>query len=185
MEYIRVLMIREGLEAFPRLALPEGFTMRAFRIGDRKTWVDLHLEAEPYVTVTGELFDHEFGRDLPAMPRRCCFLLSPTQREIGTVTGWYHRSYRGRRWGRIHWVAIVPEFQGRGLSKPMMSFAMDRLRSLRHRRAMLSTQTQRIPAIKTYLDFGFLPDMTIPGARRAWSLVRSRLAHPVLDRVLR
>ncbi len=184
MEYIQIVMIREHLDAFPRFALPDGFAMRAFGPGDRETWVDLHLAAELYVTVSGELFDREFGHDLPAMPRRCCFLLSPTHRDIGTITGWYDRSYRGRRWGRIHWVAIVPGFQGRGLSKPMMTFAMDRLRSLGHRRAMLTTQPQRLAAIRTYLNFGFSPDMTAPDAQRGWTLVRRRLAHPALDRIL-
>ncbi|MCK4277510.1 MAG: GNAT family N-acetyltransferase, partial [Phycisphaerae bacterium] len=99
---------------------------------------------------------------------------------VGTITSWYHRSYRRRRWGRIHWVAIIPDHRGRGLSKAIMTVAMKRLRKLGHRRAMLATATPCIPAIKTYLDFGFVPDLSRKGAWRAWRLVGKHIAHPVL-----
>ncbi len=35
-----------------------------------------------------------------------------------------------------------------------------------------------------YLDFGFVPDLTEPGARESWERVREHLAHPVLAEAL-
>jgi GNAT superfamily N-acetyltransferase len=90
----------------------------------------------------------------------------------GGVSSWLPRA---QRWGRIHWVAVVPEHRGRGLCKAMMTVAMDRLRALGHRRAMLRTETPRLAAIKTYLDFGFVPDMGFGEARRAWALIAEAL----------
>jgi len=185
MEYIFVVMLRDNLASIPSYPLPEGFSMREYRDGDRQTWVQIERSAEPFINITEETFDREFGSDLPAMPRRCHFLVAPDGSDVGTITAWYERSYAGKRWGRIHWLAILPEFQHRGLAKPMMTFAMRRLRSLGHRRAILGTQTPRIAAIKTYLDFGFIPDLTVENALRAWSLVRDELSHPVLDETLR
>ena len=185
MEYILVIMLRDDLTNIPSHPLPEGFSMRGFGEGDRRTWVQIENAAEPFIKITAETFDKEFGSDLPAMPRRCCFLVSPDGRDVGTITAWYERRYAGRRWGRIHWLAIIPEFQGRGLSKAMMTFAVERLRSLGHRRAILGTQTPRIAAIKTYLDFGFVPDMAAKDAPRAWSIVRDVLPHPILDEALK
>lgn len=183
-EYISVVMLRENLKDIPQYPLPEGYRMRTYRRGDRKTWLAVLKASEPFVKITGKTFNDNFGSDLPAMFKRCYFLVAPDGQDTGTITVWYEPDYARRPWGRIHWVAIVPEHQRRGLSKPMMTVAMNRLRSLGHRRAMLTTQTPRLAAIKTYLDFGFVPVITPTNAARAWKLVDRALRHPVLDAIL-
>ena len=186
MEYIQISMLRPDMERVPRHPLPEGFTMRTYRQGDKATWVRIWREAEPFIKdISPATFDREFGHDLPAMPKRCYFLVAPDGRDAGTASAWYDRRYAGKRWGVLHWVAVVPDFQGMGLAKPMVAFAMDRLRSLGHRRALLRTQTPRLGAIKVYLDFGFLPEIGSQEALRAWSLVRDALPHPVLAEALK
>ena len=184
MEYIRVVMLRPTLTDIPQHPMAEGYSVRSYRPGDRKTWVRVEKAADRFNKINGERFDREFGHDLPAMEKRCLFLLAADGREIGTATAWYDSNVAGKPWGRVHWVAIVPEFQGKGLAKPLMTAVMNLLKGLGHERAILTTQTPRIPAIKTYLDFGFVPDMTVDDARRAWSLVHQVLRHPTLDRVL-
>ncbi len=179
-EYLPLLMFRENLRAIPQYSLPAGYSARMFRPDDRKAWLRIWRAAERYEKITPKTFDGNFGSDLPAMERRCLFLVAPGGQDVGTITAWYERRYKGNRWGRIHWVAIVPQLQGRGLAKPMLAAGMNLMRSLRHRRAILDTQTTRIAAIKTYLDFGFVPELSRPDARRAWRLVRSHLPHPKL-----
>lgn len=180
MEYIAVAMTRDDLDAIPEHPLPGGYALRPYVEGDRDTWVSIWQACEPFLTITPETFDHEFGSDLPAMDRRCTFLAGPDGDDVGTITSWYERSHRGKAWGRIHWVAVVPDHQGQGLAKPMMTAAMKRMRALGHRRALLGTQIPRLAAIKTYLDFGFRPDMTTDDADRAWKLVQDALGHPAL-----
>jgi GNAT superfamily N-acetyltransferase len=181
MEYIRIVMVRENLENIPQYPLPDGYRVRLFRAGDRKTWVRVQQASEPFVAVTPKTFDDNFGDDLSAMRRRGYFLVSPDGEDVGTITAWYDRKYAGRRWGRIHWVAITPPHRAKHLSKGMMTIAMNRLRGLGHRRVMLGTQTPRIPAIRTYLRFGFVPDMTTKDAERAWKLVRKCISHTALE----
>lgn len=180
MEYIAVRMVREDLEDIPVYPLPVGYRMRRFGEGDRRTWLRIERASESFQKITPETFDSNFGDDLPAMPKRCYFLVAPDGRDVGTITAWYDRSFRGRRWGRIHWVAVEPAHRGRGLSHGMMTVAMNRLRAMGHRRAMLVTQTPRLAAIRTYLRFGFVPDMTADGAPRAWKLIAEHIAHPAL-----
>ena len=73
-----------------------------------------------------------------------------------------------------------PAYQGRGLGKAALAFALERL-SHWHERAFLDTSTARLPALKMYLDFGFAPDRTHgPDALRAWRGVRAALDHPGL-----
>ena len=156
--------------------------MRLYHPGDKAAWTGLQRISDS-LSNAGEVFDKVFGLDLPAMERRCYFLVSPDVEDVGTVTAWYDRNYQGRRWGLIHWVAIVPEHRRKGISKPMMTVAMNCLRGLGHRRALLRTATHRIPALKTYLDFGFVPDMTCKGAEHAWAMVREMVDHPTLSRL--
>ncbi len=180
MESIPVAMVREDMENIPQYPLPGGYQMRRYRPGDKDTWSLIHRIADSRPDAE-EIFDRVFGPDLPAMERRCYFLVSPDGNDVGTITAWYERNYHRRRWGLIHWLAILPEHQGRSLSKPMMTIAMNRLGWLGHRRALLRTATSRIPALKTYLDFGFAPDMRSKDADRGWRLVRQFVDHPALS----
>jgi len=185
LEYVPVDMLWDDLRQVPQYPLPEGYSMRLFREGDADTWVRVQKAAEPFIRdMSRKTFDGQFGHDLPAMPKRCYFLVSPEGGDVGTVTAWYDRNFAGRRWGRVHWVAIVPDFQGRGLCKPMLTVAMNRLRSLGHRRATLRTQLPRIAAIKNYLDFGFRPDVRTAEGRAAWRRFSQVLPHPLLNEAL-
>jgi GNAT superfamily N-acetyltransferase len=184
MEYIQIRMIRPDLRNVPACPLPEGFAIRMYRDGDADAWVRIWRQSDTYLKdISPALFQKEFGRDLPSMPRRCMFLVCPDGREIGTITAW-RRASHGRPWGLLHWLAIVPEFQGRGLSRPMVAALLERLRALGHRRALLLTQTVRLAAIRTYLRFGFRPEVAGDEDRRAWSLVREVVSHPALDAAL-
>jgi len=180
MEFVPVIMIREDLRGIPQCPMPDGYRMRSFRRGDRATWVRVEQASEPWGALDENTFDREFGNSLSVLARRQLFLVAPDGSDVGTITAWYTRRHLARPWGRIHWLAIMPEHRRRGLSKSMMTVAMNRLRALGHRRAMLATDTRRIVAIRTYLDFGFVPDMTTGDAERAWRLVREQLDHPAL-----
>ena len=46
---------------------------------------------------------------------------------------------------------------------------------------MINTETNRLPAIELYLDFGFRPDLEHEGALAAWREVKAQLDHPGLD----
>jgi GNAT superfamily N-acetyltransferase len=68
-------------------------------------------------------------------------------------------------------VAIVPEAQGRGLAKPMLSAACDVLREHGHREACLDTNTRRVPAISLYHHFGFAPQLSDDALRETWATI--------------
>lgn len=78
--------------------------------------------------------------------------------------------------GFLHWVASSPEARGLGLGTLVSLAAMHRLRELGFRACRLTTDDERIPAIRTYLRLGFLPvveDETHPGR---WRALAERLA---------
>ncbi len=178
MEYAQFDMIRPTLDGVPQCLLPQGFGLRYFRPGDETTWVRIWQAAEEATglsQITLDNFTSSFGGDLPGMEQRCLFLVAPDGEDVGTTTAWYDHRFKGGSWGRIHWVALLPHWQGKGLSKPMLSAALNRMRELGHGRAMLTTHTRRLVAIRLYLSFGFQPDLDTPDGRRAWDMVRAAL----------
>jgi GNAT superfamily N-acetyltransferase len=179
LDYARVVMIRPTLADLPQYPMPPGYWMRLFQPGDERVWISLNAAADRYNTITLDLFLREFGGDIEGLKTRCFFLCTGGGRDIGTVTSWYDPNYRGRRCGRIHWVAIHPNYQGKGLAKPMLTVAMNRLAES-HGSAYLTTNTVRLVAIRIYLDFGFVPDIREPADRTHWREVALYLENPVL-----
>lgn len=185
-ENIPLRMLRTHLRDLPRHDLPPGFSIRMYRPGDEQPWFDIHKLADflnPAERFTHKLFEEQFGYDRPALEQRCLFLVAPDGRDIGTATAWYDDDFHGHGMGRVHWVAIVPEFQGRGLAKPLMSAVMERLADF-HDRAYLSTNSPRLPAIHLYLKLAFHPFIRNDEDRRGWQQVAQSLDHPLLNNPL-
>jgi len=179
-ENLHVRMIRPHLRDIPQFAFPEGFGIRPMRPGEAGLWLDIHRDAEPFFAIPEDLFAQQFGSDPAAQAWRCFFIVTARDVAVGTLSAWFNRDFQGADAGRIHWVAIRPAYQGRGLAKPAMAHAMNVLAHW-HDRAYLDTSTGRLPAIKIYLDFGFLPDLSLPGAVAAWRRVAAVLPHPALE----
>jgi len=150
-------MTRDSLESIPQFALPENYSARWFRPGDDVIWRQIQSVSDQLNDITAGLFHEQFGADIEVLRQRQCYLLDENGTAIGTATAWFDDDYEGGRYGRLHWVAIVPKMQGRGLAKPLLTIVCNRLKELGHRRAYLNTSSGRIPAIGLYLQFGFTP----------------------------
>lgn len=186
---ISVQMVRDNVADFPRYELPAGYRFRTYRDGDDLTWTELHVAAEPYIKVTPELFIREYDAHRDVLPDRMFFVETLGGEPAASISAWWERDrYDPRERGRIHWVVVHPNHQRRGITKPMMTRAMQRL-ALSHPSAMLGTSSGRIWALKVYLDFGFYPDPaeleSKPDVAAAWRGVQERLNHQLLAKHLR
>ena len=180
MQNYNVTMIRTHMDDIPEFTLKAGFDIRKYRSNECHVWTSIQQKSETFFAIDDQLFHREFGNDYTAMEDRCFFLTSSKGDEIGTITAWWNESWREQNWGRVHWVAIVPDYQGKGLSKPMMSVAMKRLKKS-HDRCFLTTSSRRLVAIKIYLEFGFCPDLESKNSVQAWSQLARFLDHPTLQ----
>ena len=179
MKSFGVTMIRLDMRNIPQHALPPGYAMRAYRPADEELWVAINNQADTLQDITLKDFEDSYSGDIEGLRERMFFLREEGGRDVGTVTAWYDNERFGRRFGRIHWLAIMPEFQGRGLAKPMMTVAMNRLAEL-HDRAFLTTSTARPIAIKVYLNFGFVPCIHRDEDEEAWRYFAEQFDHPLL-----
>ena len=174
----RVIMVRETLEGIPAYGSPPGYLVRWFRPGDEELWLKIHLVAAKLNLITPELFAREFGDQQSLLAQRQCFLVDAHRKPVGTATAWFNDNFNGGSYGRVHWVAIVPEQQGRGLGKALMAIVCQRLRELGHTRAYLTTSTARLPAINLYRHFGFTPLIRAPDDAAIWRELNRYLKNP-------
>ena len=191
MDRIRVFMTRENLADIPVLAVPDGFSIRTYRVGEESRWACVEASAGEFGSIVDARrhFLTEFGENLNDMENRCQFLVRRSASAdgsdgtlVGTATAWYGApettDIQTRR-GRLHWVGIVPEFQGKGLAKPLVAHTL-RVMARYHDRAYLTTQTTSYRAVKIYLDFGFRPAFVTDQGRKGWRLLAELLGHPAL-----
>lgn len=178
-----VTMIRPHMNDIPDAPFPSEYGIRPMTLDDIGLWTDIQYDAEQYIEITDRLFYSQFDSDLHAVSRRCFIVTDLRGVGVGTISAWYNRDFKGEDYGQIHWVAIRPSHQGKGLGKAAVSYAMKKLAQW-HDRCYLSTATERVAAISLYLSFGFLPDVGEVSAREAWTTFNSRAEHPCVTQAL-
>lgn len=183
MQEIAVDMVRRNLDRIPVYALPGGFGLRLFRRGDEEMWARICSDSGLFVSLDAGLedFHKEFAQRINDMERRCLFVVDEDSgTPIGTGIAWHDPDCGGADCGRVHWIGIAPEFQGRGLAKPMVAAVLNRMAELGHTRACLKTQTHRLRAIWVYLDLGFEPKVYSSEQEEGWAAVAEVMNHPAL-----
>jgi GNAT superfamily N-acetyltransferase len=163
-------MIRPGGAPYPATRLPEGFALAWFQHGWEANWLDVQTCADPAGGLGPSTHARYFGEAPGELPGRQAFLLDSHGRFVGTATAWFGQR-QGRPWGRLHWVAIVPEYQGHGLAQSMLSVVCERVRLLHPDGAFLRTAAHRVAAIAIYLKFGFVPDIDNAQEAACWKAV--------------
>lgn len=182
MKRIPLKMKRNHLHNIPEFSLPEGFNMRFFKNGEEHLWARVETAVDEFSTEAAALehFDREFGQFRDEMEKRCIFLETIGGDVIGTTTAWYGKlEGEDKVSGRIHWVGVIPEYQGKKLSKPLLAKAMQVLAEY-HDSAYLTSQTTSYQAVNMYLNFGFEPYVTNYTDIEAWTLLEEVLNRKIL-----
>ena len=73
--------------------------------------------------------------------------------------------------GYVHWVAADPAYQGRRLGYVATLATLHAFARLGCRDAVLETDDFRLPAIKTYLRLGFVPEFRHPSHPERWAQI--------------
>lgn len=185
-EHIRYyeLLLERNLEQIPRFELPEGFRFTFYKKGDRDAWIDIEKSAKEFVSYEQGLqsWNKYYETRQEELPERMVFIENPEGKKIATATALYDiygRDTSGDGW--IHWVAVRREYQGKGLSKPLITYVLNVMEKLGYRHAKIPTQTNTWLACKVYLDLGFVPlPANKMNSREGWQIVKTLTNHPAL-----
>lgn len=204
--YTAVVMLRDNADNVPAYPLPEGYHFATFTPVDEEAWICLqaevtHVESEAQGR---QIFREEFlmaGEDIPCEEctgyeetvRRTVLVKTDAGALAGAATLWMGDTF-GKEWQRVHWVAVHPDHQGKGLAKCMIARMLTLYRELGcDTPVYLTTQTKTYRAVRVYAQMGFAPYMgekpanwpfrsDLPGNsfqeenEAAWQLIRQKLA---------
>ena len=178
------LLLEGDLDGVPRYPLPGGFRFVFFRPGDRDAWIGIERSAGELTSYAQgtEVWERYYGGREDALCRRMVFVENAAGEKVATATAYEDITGRDRSGsGWLHWVAVRREYQGRGLSKPLISYVLGVMRALGHTRGKIPTQTTTWLACKVYLDLGFRPiPQNAVHSRDGWRIVRTLTDHPAL-----
>lgn len=161
--YADVLMMRRAGTALPDCALADGYHFVDYRPGDEKAWARIETAVLEFNEEMDALlyFQKEFLPYAGEAQRRCIFIETAAGEKVANASAWW--CYMGaRRVPCLHWVAVHPRHQGKGLGKAIVCEALRRMVEIEDDRDFyLHTQTWSHKAIKIYKKAGFsiIPEM--------------------------
>ncbi len=171
---IPISMFLNNLDNIPDHPVPDSYAMRPYQDGDIEHWLEFHIPLFPAGHISEELFWRDFGRDTERIQQRQFYMVHDDT-VMGSISAWDGTGNRTPDLGRIHWVVLREDYRGRGLAKPLLSFALNKLKVLGHKQVYLTTDTDLIPAINLYLQFGFKAEIKTDQDERAWKMVFDKL----------
>ncbi len=179
------LLLERDLEQIPQFELPEGYQFVFYKAGDRDSWIEIERSAKEFTSYEQGLqsWHKYYETRQEELPARMVFVEDSKGEKVATATAFYDiygRDKSGDGW--LHWVAVRREYQGKGLSKPLIAYVLNLMTNLGYRHAKIPTQTTTWLACKIYMDFGFKP---IPANKinslEGWRIVKTLTNHPALS----
>jgi RimJ/RimL family protein N-acetyltransferase len=172
---IEVAMQRENLAVEPARFAPP-YRLRGYRSGDEATWLALQQSTGVYPPLDAAFFRSQFG----SAPEGRQFFVMRDRQPVATGTAWHGEPWRTPEWGRLHWIAVDPQHQRRGLGLMLCRHLLTVLRELGCVGAYLTTGSGNLPAVALYGKLGFVPWIRSPEEAHFWSL---RADAAALDRL--
>ena len=162
-------MRRGSLEGLPVLEIPYGFGLRTFRLGDEPRWAQLMTGAigDWDEESTARLFLSDPGVNLDGV-----FFLDERDNYVATATD---KKVPEPELGYLHMVAVAPPYRRRGLGRCISLAALLHMKERSCRLAILDTDDFRLPAIRTYLTLGFIPEMVGADHAERWNRIFAKL----------
>ena len=185
-KYYELILQRENLEDLPEYILPEGYRFVFYKPGDRDKWIDIEKEAKEFDSYEQglEAWGRYYANKEEELLDRMVFVENEQGEKVATATAFYDVTGRDKSCAAwLHWVAVKRSHQGKGLSKPLIRYVLEIMKSLGYTQAKIPTQTYTWLACKIYLDFGFVPvPQNAVNSRDGWRIIKALTDHPTLDK---
>ena len=180
--HIGVIMEKRDTASYPRFELPRGYRFAAFAPGYEAKWARLQHAVGHFDSLNEaeDVFRGEFllgrgtdwarprmseRRDAPPAACPCCeemrrrlvFVLDAAGDVVGAGALWPGR-HCGPERQRLHWIAVHPAHQGRGIAQALVTRLLDLYGELGYAGYVyLTSQTWSYRALSLYARFGFEP----------------------------
>ena len=174
------LVLKHDLEHIPERPLPQGYSFCFYQLGDEEKWLEIEASAREFLTPESgrKSWEKYFGGKETELAHRMLFVVNEAGEKVATASAFYDDEDREAGW--LHWVAVKKEYQGKGISKPLVYKVLSILKELGYPYACVPTQTTTWLAVKIYMDCGFVP-LNTEKAKEGWRIVKTLTDHPLLS----
>ena len=179
------LLLEGDITEVPQYALPKGYRFVSYTDGDRDAWIDIEMSAKEFVSYEQGLggWNRYYAAKPDELPKRMFFIETDEGEKIATATAFYDiygRDTSNDGW--LHWVAVKREYQGKGLSKPLITYVLRAMNQLGYVHAKIPTQTNTWLACKVYMDLGFRPvEKNLKHNYEGWKIIKALTGHDTLE----
>ena len=170
MEQLHMYWKNDGAP-IPAYTLPEGYAIK--KIGEVENGIQQWLEVISHGLVDGvkdEAFYQRVMVEERGFDPEYLFLVMYGDEAVATLDVLL---YTWCNDGHLHMVACKENHRGKGLATALNLLALHTVRELGFATASLTTDDQRIPAIKSYYKVGFQPDLTTPDYVERWAKINA------------
>ena len=174
-------MVRPNLKDLPELEFPVGYEMRTYRKGDEVHWARIISDSFGGRERTAQDTENEITNRDVFVPDGFYFATHQGV-PVGTACAW-RQSVDEKDVGYVHMVGVVAEHTGHKLGKWVSLAVLCYFCDNNFKCSMLDTDDFRIPAIKTYLNLGFIPVYVEEGQPERWADIfeKLKLPHPSIQ----
>lgn len=161
--------LRMGITRFDTVVPPQlvpGYGLRTYRPGDEDAWIAM-LNTGSFGVWDRARLDEFLGGARGEVPRDSIYFATVDDVPVGSTCLVIHTKEDGSTVPEVGWVVVHPDHQGHHLAQHLCSAVLLQIRDRGYEYAYLLTEDFRLPAIKTYLRLGFVPEMTDP-VHAAW-----------------
>ena len=184
-KFYPIRLMRDSLENIPHYPLPDGYSFRFYEgEKDIDVWIDIEKSAKEFISHSEgkRNFETYYGKYKHLLGERMIFVVAPNGESVATATA-YFEPWDDDSTGWLHWVAVRREYQGKGLSRPLISKTLETLKTLGYKRAKVPTQTTSWVAARLYLDFGYYPEpQNAVESEYGYRILNTLTSHPTLSR---
>ena len=160
----QLIMRNPDITSLPPLSLPEGFALHSHVLGMEPVWESLIEDA------FGRHYSFESCiRNGGGFRPEYVLYLSRNGKDIATTTAVEKDAFPGEGWFRM--VGVASQERGKGAGRLIGLAALHSLAARGYKSAVLSTDDERIPAIRLYLSLGFEPVYLHESHRQRWENV--------------
>lgn len=157
--------------------IPEEYYLRVYNNNDKNGLIRLMR-----LSGFSDWDDEKLEQSLHlAVPDGCFVLFARNSNKcVATMMARHLSDERHPCGGRIDWLAADPEHQGRRLGFIVAAAATNRLLEINYRNIYVTTDDYRLPALKTFINLGFIPDLYHQDMYARWENVCKVLNIPFL-----
>lgn len=184
LEYHELLMIYSDTSKYNCDTLPNGFHYEFYKSGDENAWAAIHIKSGEFMSMEEGLntFHAFYDSFIEELPKRLFFVVNENGEKVGTATISLLKEKEYGYNAVVDWFAIIKEYQGYHLSKPMINKFIKLANELGHKELLLHTQTHTWLAAKLYLDLGFEP-FNVDEDIKGWQILKTITKHEKLKSI--